>query len=247
LVFHDIGPKEVSLFDANLRFLKAKTNVISMDKFISGDLSCRKINTIITFDDGYRSWIRIAAPLLRELELPATFFISSGFVGLREKDEKEFLKTKLGVKGAALYTRGCLTKKEVRMLANEGFTIGGHTVTHTDLAKLADRRIAKTEIVRDKNRLEQLIGKSVEYFAYPNGSYMNPFFSLERILKESGYLGAVTTAPGFNINNGSTNYFFLNRDITSASMPNLIFRALVNGNHDAVSYIRKRAKMILGI
>lgn len=35
---------------------------------------------MITFDDGYRSSIEIALPILRELGVPATFFIATGFV-----------------------------------------------------------------------------------------------------------------------------------------------------------------------
>lgn len=34
----------------------------------------------ITFDDGYRNNLEVAAPILRKLGLPATFFVTSGFV-----------------------------------------------------------------------------------------------------------------------------------------------------------------------
>jgi peptidoglycan/xylan/chitin deacetylase (PgdA/CDA1 family) len=37
---------------------------------------------MITFDDGYRSCRDIALPILRELGVPATFFIATGFPGV---------------------------------------------------------------------------------------------------------------------------------------------------------------------
>ncbi len=35
---------------------------------------------VVTFDDGYRNNLEIAAPLLRRLGVPATFFVTAGFV-----------------------------------------------------------------------------------------------------------------------------------------------------------------------
>jgi peptidoglycan/xylan/chitin deacetylase (PgdA/CDA1 family) len=59
---------------------------VSLDDFFSGRLSAEKINVVITFDDGYKSWVTNVLPALKELELPATFFVSSGFVGLTKED-----------------------------------------------------------------------------------------------------------------------------------------------------------------
>jgi peptidoglycan/xylan/chitin deacetylase (PgdA/CDA1 family) len=39
----------------------------------------------ITFDDGYRNNLDVAAPILRELGLPATFFVTAGFIEGRVK------------------------------------------------------------------------------------------------------------------------------------------------------------------
>ena len=42
------------------------------------------IRFAVTFDDGYEDNFRIAAPILRKLGIPATFFVVSDFVGSRE-------------------------------------------------------------------------------------------------------------------------------------------------------------------
>src|SRR4029434_7077628 len=38
---------------------------------------------MVTFDDGYRSCHDVALPILRELGIPATFFIATSFVAQR--------------------------------------------------------------------------------------------------------------------------------------------------------------------
>ena len=48
VTFHDIQPESVKYFEANLNFLKSKTNVISLDDFMSGRLSLEKLNSPIT-------------------------------------------------------------------------------------------------------------------------------------------------------------------------------------------------------
>ena len=83
------------------------------------------MNIVITFDDGYKSWISKAAPALRELHMPATFFVSSGFLNLSEEQENEFARVRLK---ATRKITGSLREKDVRWLSGAGFTIGGHTL-----------------------------------------------------------------------------------------------------------------------
>lgn len=240
VAFHDIPVEASGNFEANLRFLKRCTNVVSLEDFLSGRLSSESINTVITFDDGYKGWVSDALPILKELELPATFFISSGFVGLSKQDEAEFIRSKLQINHK---TTGGLNFEEVRRIAVEGFTVGGHTLNHCNLATLRDNVQLKYEIAEDKIRLERIIGKKIDYFAYPSGAFQNSNINLSKVLEESGYKGAVTTVSGFNI--AGSNSYLLNRELTRASMPGLVFRARVYGNYDAVWFIKKRVLRVL--
>jgi peptidoglycan/xylan/chitin deacetylase (PgdA/CDA1 family) len=236
--FHDILPEAFSAFKANIYFLKRHTNVVSLDDFFSGRLSSKKINVVITFDDGYKSWLTHAVPVLKELGLPATFFVTSGFVGLSKEDEAEFMRSKLFVTiGPQKITKG-LSFEDVRRIVKDGFTVGGHTLNHCNLGKLQDITQVRYEIAEDKMRLEKVTGVKAEYFAYPSGAYYNPEINLVGVLKESGYKGAVTTVAGFN--NAKSNPFLLCRELTRASMPERVFRARVYGNYDVVCFIRER-------
>jgi peptidoglycan/xylan/chitin deacetylase (PgdA/CDA1 family) len=243
VTFHDLPPEASGRFRANLDFLKRRTNVVSLDDYFSGKLSSERINVAITFDDGYKGWVTNAMPVLRELKLPATFFISSGFVGLSKEDEAEFIRSKLFGKLLPRRLTGSLSLDDVRRIAGEGFGVGGHTVSHCNLAELCDYSQLKCEIAEDRGRLERITGRKVEYFAYPSGLYQNPEIELAEVLRASGYKGAVTTVPGFN--SIGSNPYLLHRDLTRATMPGPIFRAIVYGNYDAPRFLKQRARIVL--
>jgi len=242
VLFHDIPPETIECFMANLRFLKRSTNVVSLDDFFSGNLSQKKINVVITFDDGYKSWITDVVPLLKELELPATFFVSSGFVGLSKESEADFLQSKLLIPDSSK-AMGGLTFEDLRNIAEEGFTIGGHTLNHCNLAELRNSNQLRYEIAEDKIKLEELIGKKIQFFAYPFGALHNPEINLTDVLRDCGYIAAVTTVSGFNRVN--TNPYLLHREITYASMPESVFKARVYGNYDAVRFLKQQVNKIL--
>lgn len=69
-------------FEQQLKVLKNKYNVVSLEEMIQGlKKKSLKNNCIaITFDDGCLDNFTIAKPLLEKYHLPATFFVPSGFV-----------------------------------------------------------------------------------------------------------------------------------------------------------------------
>jgi len=98
--------------------------------------------------------------------------------------------------GADLPDDLMMSSGDVRALADAGMEIGGHTVNHPIMASLSADE-ARTEIMTGKQELESLTGQAVSLFAYPNGIPGRDFKaeSIE-LLRESGFVAAVTTAPG---------------------------------------------------
>ncbi len=242
VMFHDILPEYIGRFEANLHFLKRSTNVVSLEDFFSGKLSLDKINVVITFDDGYKSWITTAVPILKKLKLPAMFFVSSGFVGLSKEDELDFMRTNLLITPELKRITGCLNAEDVSRIVDEGFMVGGHTLTHCIIEEFRDNVQLRYEITEDKMRLEKITGRKIEYFAYPFGVHHNPEIDIIEILSEAGYKGALITASGFN--NTDSNPYLLHRELTSASTPECVFRARVYGNYDAVIFIKRLIRMV---
>ena len=91
LIFHRVlsafdplrpGEPTAEQFDAKLRWVKERFNVIPLSEAVHG----LKTGTLperplaITFDDGYADNHEQALPILSRLGLPATFFIATGFL-----------------------------------------------------------------------------------------------------------------------------------------------------------------------
>jgi len=233
VAFHDIPPGSEEGFAVKMKFLKTEANVISLADYLHSKLSARRLNVVLTFDDGYKSWIRTAAPVLRELQLPAVFFVSSGFVGLSEADEQMFVQSNLKI---ASKTTGSMSKQDLQFLGNSGFDIGGHTQNHVNLGCVRTPTEAMREIADDKNQLEAIVGKEVKYFAYPFGACRNPSVDLENVLARAGFRASVTTEGGQN-GPGQPRHF-LNRELTHAALPTAVFAARAFGAYDGVKTVR---------
>ncbi len=85
--------------------------------------------------------------------------------------------------------RATLTHSDLRNLSSAAFEIGAHSMSHRTLTHLNDKQLAH-EVRTCKHTLEQLIGKEVPMFCYPNGRYNA---NVVRELKCAGYKGARTT------------------------------------------------------
>ena len=104
----------------------------------------------ITFDDGYLDNLEVAAPILNELGLPFTVFVTS-----------EFIRN-----GKA----GFLSPAALRALAElPGARIGAHGANHVALS-LCDDVALRNELTSSRQYLEDLLGKEVRTLAYPYGA-----------------------------------------------------------------------------
>ena len=102
-----------------------------------------------------------------------------------------------------------LSRDQVRDLAGQGVEIGGHTVTHPILTSVDDARV-KDEMMKGKQQLEDLIGKQVKVFAYPNGQPQKDYAMRHvAMVSEVGFEVAVTTARG--VSNRDSDVFQLPR------------------------------------
>jgi peptidoglycan/xylan/chitin deacetylase (PgdA/CDA1 family) len=244
VTFHDIPHGSIAPFRAKLEFLKQHAHVISMEDYFAGKLSLAKVNVVITFDDGYKSWINQAVPALKQLGLPAIFFISSGFVGLSREEQSRFIhaRLKLHVMGLDRNCTGALEPADVARIAQAGFTIGGHTLTHCNLEEEDMANIPK-EIAQDKACLQAWTGQEIACFSYPFGAYKQREKYLVEVLKQCGYRGALTTVPGFNT--PTSDPYLLRRDLTFAWMSEKVYEARVYGNHDPLHFLKRNIPMAI--
>jgi peptidoglycan/xylan/chitin deacetylase (PgdA/CDA1 family) len=85
LLFHGVGGDDypVQVFEAQLKFLKKHLSIIPLEslvrKLANGSGSPRN-DIALTFDDGLRNHYTIVYPILKQLDMPATFFVSPGLI-----------------------------------------------------------------------------------------------------------------------------------------------------------------------
>jgi peptidoglycan/xylan/chitin deacetylase (PgdA/CDA1 family) len=105
----------------------------------------------ITFDDGYLDTLTVALPLLVEHGFTATCYVVTGTVG----------RTSEWTEPAPL-----MGWDGMRAWLDAGMEIGAHSVTHPDLTRLNDRRLAE-EVSGARQQLEDRLGIPIASFAYP--------------------------------------------------------------------------------
>jgi len=78
LMYHGIAPEGAQALAAQLRYLGRQFKVVSLEAMVDRltDGSCPPAHEVVlTFDDGLRNNLTVVYPILRELRLPATFFV----------------------------------------------------------------------------------------------------------------------------------------------------------------------------
>lgn len=77
--FHNVSP---DMFSQQLSLLKKYFRIISLEEFTQRFQQGQSVRglAVITFDDGYASVLKFAVPILNELHIPATFFISTKLI-----------------------------------------------------------------------------------------------------------------------------------------------------------------------
>ncbi|HEY3521253.1 MAG TPA: polysaccharide deacetylase family protein [Rhodanobacteraceae bacterium] len=115
LMYHHISPDGVSVeqFQAHLELLRNNFEIIAfgklLDRLATGSLSGDEI--VITFDDGVRNNFHVAWPLLREQNVPATFFVCPGLIDSGEWIWRLELRARLALLGTAERKRLAATVK----------------------------------------------------------------------------------------------------------------------------------------
>ena len=128
--------------------------------------------TVVCFDDGWAGAVTRGAAVLRELAMPALFFVTTRFVG-----RKYFA------------ARG-----DLRQLEPDLFTIGSHGASHRMLSSLPTAAI-REDLSESKSWLEDLLGRSVTALSIPGGAVDRRVVAVAR---ELGYTEIFTSAIAVN-------------------------------------------------
>lgn len=148
-------------FRKQLVYLKKKFKIISVEELenILKDKQKIKENlAVITFDDGLEDNYLNAWPILRELKIPATIFMTTSLLGGSITNDRGF------------YFKFLSKEQIIEMSKDEMIIFGSHTHKHPLLTSLQAPEVDQ-ELKVAKNILEGIVNKDIKYFAYPKGKF----------------------------------------------------------------------------
>ena len=119
----------------------------------------------ITFDDGLEDIYEIAYPALCEKGIPFTMFIAPGL----------------------LNTEGYISTSQLVEMSKEPLvSVGSHCLSHVPIKGLSEHE-QNRELFESKSILEDILGKQVDYLAYPYGQIDRQGLKLLKDTKEYDY------------------------------------------------------------
>ena len=154
------------------------TTVCARD--LTDPASLPKRSVVLTFDDGYADNYP-AFEALAQRSMRATWFIVSRDVGAMSGWDDGIAAQRM------------LSREQLQTMAAAGMEIGAHSCSHARLTELDDARLAD-EIERSKTELADIVGGSVQSFAYPYGKHDDRAVAAVR---RAGYASACITRPGW--------------------------------------------------
>lgn len=164
---------ETKTFKSQMEYLKAKGyRTLGMDAliaFFDREVPVPKGSVLLTFDDGYDDFYKNALPVLNELGLKATIFVSTGLMD----------------------NPGYLSWEEISQATPSAYLFANHTWSHKNM-QTTKEKIEFEILTADTQLAERALG-TAKIFAYPYGLVSEP---AKKYLKELEYKLAFGTRPG---------------------------------------------------
>jgi peptidoglycan/xylan/chitin deacetylase (PgdA/CDA1 family) len=169
-------------------FFRKHFRVVSLTHLVQelargGDIS-RML--VITFDDGYADNYDFAAAELERRGLPATFFLTTSFIGT---PHCAWWDRQRGIDSE------WMTWDQARDLRRRGFEVAPHTMTHPDLGEVP-YEMARQEIEGSKERLLAEVRDPALHFSYPFGQKEHLVEHNRRAVVEAGLASCLSSFGG---------------------------------------------------
>jgi len=166
--------------DSKSRFCRQLDTLLRLAKPIPAGKELRlekgRRYVAITVDDVFQGFVANGLPELCQRNIPVTLFPPTGYLGRNSSWDDYGGENKVG---EAVASADDL--KRIAKFGNVGF--GSHGVMHADLALLPEAE-ARQELQKSKLSLEAILGREINAFSFPYGSYGAREL---RLASEAGY------------------------------------------------------------
>ncbi len=178
-------------FAMHLDFLQRHYRIIPLRQYIEAHLGGRSLpdySLVLTFDDGFRNFLTVAAPMLAARNLPAMVFLITDRAGAESSNH---LPSSWTSEDDSRY----LSWTEARILGQrQDIQFGSHTCSHSGLLTLSTEDTDR-ELLHSYNDLVRNLTVDMPTLSYPKGQFST---LLASEASKVGYACAVTTDRGPN-------------------------------------------------
>ena len=195
LCYHAVSPTWPAVLAVRPETLAAQLRDVVRRGYVGATLTealerppARRV-VVVTFDDGFRSVLEPARPVLAEVGLPGTVFAVTAFPGSSRPLSWPGVSHWLTTPHAGELTS--LSWPELRELADAGWEVGSHTHTHPHLTQTDDETLAG-ELAGSRAICERELGRPCRTLAYPYGDADG---RVVRAAEQAGY-AAAAAMPG---------------------------------------------------
>lgn len=234
LCFHDVP--DAAWFDTVVGFLAEQYTLITPTQFHERAFDAKQLNLLLTFDDGYQSWVDVAAPVLERYGTKGLFFTCSGLLDAADMGEEavgRFTRERLQLQRR----RQVLTWEGARQLIARGHTIGGHTISHSRLSTLTNDDLVR-EVREDKERLEEMLTVQLQDFAYPFGRATDFTNETIKVVAATGYSHQYDASSGFARVDDLGSVRTIPRTLLDEELVSVGIKHLAEGGYDIVQSIK---------
>ena len=165
---------DTETFRRQLAYIRRRADVVPLREVASSRRSGPRQRVAVTFDDGFRSVLLNAAPVLEEFALPATLFMPTGAVRADGPTGDPVEK---------------LSRDELLALQAHGVEIGSHGHAHIDLAA-AEADVTRDDLATSYRLLTEWLGSPPLHLAWPFG---RSSAAARDAAKELGFVAAFAT------------------------------------------------------
>lgn len=196
LMYHDVAPLAPTglekyvvhpgAFARQMRWLRLRGyTAVDLDLVLDGWAGRRRLPrrpVVITFDDGFRTLLDHAVPVLKDLGFTATFFLVAGLTG----------RSSIWLRDALSADLPLMSWDDARALEARGFHCQCHTMSHPHLTALTEAA-CREELAASRARLAEELGHPAHHLAYPFGDYDD---HVRRVADEEGFRSACSVHRG---------------------------------------------------
>ena len=171
--YHHVRDTERDRFARQLDHLRRWTTPVSVDfdRFVDGVRY-----SIVTADDGWKSFAENAVPEFVRNKIPLTIFVIASRLGKGIDDIED---------------DRIINEDELRKLVAQNVNIGSHTANHVMMTALTEAG-AWRELVSSREKLSAMAGTPIDSFCFPYGEYS---LELADLARTAGYKRVFTSIP----------------------------------------------------